>query len=412
MHRRRTSSGLLLASAIAGAQLACAGLPAGLPELPELPELSELPELPDLPDLPELPELPELADLRPSFLPIPLEHDLEKGSALAAAALGERAVGDRFPSEVAQDCEAHAERFTWLAARHDEPEVITAALWAMIGCREQLHPPDARQVAIGRMRHDDPAVVGGALLLAAPLVPELEPGDALVQGVVDVAISEHGMPLRIAALDVLDGRTWSLEPQVSIAFYDALMADTLPSLTAIALERLRFRGVGLTLIDKPRFRAAAMVLAGDIDPGIRGFAALALARLEPEDHEVQGRILGLLDDKHPYTRSAASDALADMGYREAIHELVRRLDDREPNIWRMLPWTRIDGERARLEFVGSRLERVDDAHLRALERLTADLEEPFVYREINLRYKDLDILAATRDAQRWYEANGESIPRR
>lgn len=399
MHRWRTGSGLLLVPVIALAQLACAGLPERLTELTGV-------------QLPDAPRIPDLARLRPSFLPIPLEHDLDKGAALAAAALGERAVGDRFSGEVAGDCEAHAQRFTWLAARHDDPEVITAALWAMLGCREQLHPPDAEQVAIGRMRHEEPSVVGGALLLAAPLVPERAEDSALVQGVVDVAVSEHGMPLRIAALDALDARTWSQEPQVSIAFYDALMADTLPSLTAIALERLRFRGVGLTLIDKPRFRAAAMVLAGDIDPGIRGFAALALARLDPQDDEVRARILGLLDDPHPYTRSAAADALADMGYVEAVHELVARLDDAEPNIWRMLPWTRIDGEVARLEFVGSRLERVDDAYLRALQRLTEELEEPFVYREINLRYKDLDIVAATRDAQRWYEAQAEALPRR
>ncbi len=410
MLRLRSRAGKLGVSLSVGILLACSGLPEELPEgLPgTLPgKLSE-----------KLSEklsalsarLPALAELRPGFLPIPLEHDLDQGDALAAAALGERVQQGRFPRALAEDCAGNAASFSWLAARHDDPEIVAASLWAMDGCRDALHLPDVEQIAIGRLRHPDPGVAGAAVALAAPEVASRAPGSPLVQGVVDVAVSEHAMPIRIAALEVLDARAWGQEPEVSVAFYDALMAESLPSLTATALERLRFRGVGLTLIDKPRFRAAAMVLAADIDPGIRGFSALALARLSPEDAQVRARVLALLDDPHPYTRSAAAEALAETGALSAVHDLVPRLDHAEPNRWRMLPFTSPDGERARMSFVGSHLERVDDAYLRSLVRLTESLEEPFVYREINLRYKDLDILAATRDARGWYEIHGASIP--
>ncbi|MBX2797729.1 MAG: HEAT repeat domain-containing protein [Myxococcales bacterium] len=343
---------------------------------------------------------------------IPLEKDLDESAAMAATALADRVSDARFPDETALDCEAHAERFTWLAARHPSPSVQTASLWAMAGCEEALHAPDAQTVAAAHLQSEHRDLLGGALAVSRLYVAELDEQHPVVQGLVELAVGYGEMPVRIEAVEALDERTWSQEPTVSVAFYDALLADNLPSLTATALQRLQFRGAGLTVSDKPRFQAAAMVLASDIDPGIRGFAALALARLDPRNEDVRGRVLSLLDDRHPYTRSAAAEALADMEYLPAVHELIERIDDQERNVWRMLPFTRLDGDQDRMRFVGSHFERVDDAYLRALERLSSEIEDPYRYREINLRYKHLDIVAATRDAKRWYVETGSYLPRR
>ena len=344
---------------------------------------------------------------------IVLEHDMEDSGALAAAALAQRVSNRRFPAATAADCAAHAGRFTWLAARADDPEVQEASLQAMIGCRGSLHQPDAIAVAAGRMQHsDDVGVLGAALDLAFPWADEVAVESPLIDGLVRAAIEPKHMGVRIEALEVLDERVWSQETRVSVAFYEAMMAEWKPSLTATSLRCLTYRGAGLTAADRWRFLTGAMVLASDIDPGIRGMAALALARIDPDDEDVRARVLSLLDDKHPYTRSAAAEALADMGYLPAVHELVARLDDQEPNLWRMLSFTRPDGRKDRLRFRGSHFERVDDAMLRALERVTADLDEPFVYRDVHLLYKDLDIISATRDARRWYEEFGSQLPRR
>lgn len=345
--------------------------------------------------------------------PIALLHDLDGSAALAAAALANQVHDRRFPTQVILDCESHATRFAWLAARAEEAPTIEASLRAMMSCRGQLSEADVLSVAAGQLfRSDDPGVLAAALDLARPYITDLPVDAPVVAAVIDVAIRHRDMGTRIEALEVLDERVWSQERAVSDAFYEALMAEWKPSLTATALRCLTYRGAGLTAEDRGRYVVASMILASDIDPGIRGFSALALARIAPDDEEVRARVLGLLDDPHPYTRSAAAEALADMGYLPAAHELMTRLQDDERNVWRMLPFHRPNGQPDRLRFAGSHFERVDDAMLRALERLTEELEHPFVYREVSLRYKALDIVAATRDAQRWYAEHGDALSRR
>ena len=345
--------------------------------------------------------------------PLELERDLSDPAALAAAALAEKVQDRQFPAEILADCESHAARFTWLAARSDSTAVVEAALWAMLHCRLELHSPDVVTVVAARLdRETEVGLLGAAIELSIPHVEQADRDAPLIQGLVKVAVEHRDMGVRIAALEALDERVWSAEGLVAQAFYEAVMAEWQPSLTAFALGALTYRSAGFSVQNRQRFLLASMVLASDIDPGIRGYAALALARISPEDEDVQARVLSLLDDKHPYTRSAAAEALADMAYQPAIHELIPRLNDQERNVWRMLPWTRPNGQRSRLRFTGSHFERVDDAFLRSLERLTADLETPFVYREVNLRFKALDIVAATRDAQRWYAEHGEQITKR
>ena len=341
--------------------------------------------------------------------PLPLEQDLSEAGALAAATLTKRITDSRFPEDLIA-CDEHADRFTWLAARAEDREVIAAALYAMEACEQEVHPTDATTVAAHRLFHPDREVVGGALAVAEPRIGPLAVDHPLVSAMVRVAREHDDMGTRIAALEVLDKRVWTQEPTVIDAFYDALMASRLPSLTAMSLEIVTYRSGGLQPADQHRFRVAAMVLAADIDPGIRGYSAYLLARLNPRDEEIQSRLIGLLEDKHAYTRSAAADALSDMGYLPAIHEFMFRLRDAEPNVWRMLPFERPDGTTDRMVFVGSHFERANDAYLRALEHLTSNLETPFVYREIDPRYRDLDILAAGRDALKWYEAHKDTLP--
>jgi hypothetical protein len=347
------------------------------------------------------------------FGPIPLERDLEGPGQMAAAALAARIEGGRYPDEILEACDEHAERLTWLAARHDEGAVLSASLWAMASCADALHPPDARAVAGARLGHEDRGVVGGAMAVAGALLPDLGADDPVIAGLVELASSDRQpLAVRVEALEALDRRPWGQEPAIVGAFVHALHAEGAPVVVATALERLRYRAAGVGEAERPRFVSIVLVLAGDIDPAVRGLAALALARLAPDDEDVRARVLGLLEDDHGYTRSAAAQALADMGYLPAARALVAGLPDDAPNTWQMLAWTRLDGSEDQKRFVGSRFERVDDAWLRALERLTVDLDAPFVYREIDLRYKELDIIAATRDATRWLREHGDAVPER
>jgi hypothetical protein len=342
--------------------------------------------------------------------PIPLAEELAPEEVAAAEEMAVFLVHGLFPSEVAADCEANAHRFTWLAARHPSAEVVAAALIAAAGCAgDDPDAADGDLPVIVASRLGEPGEVRAAALeAAAVVVSDVPPHDPLVARL--AALTSGGEPeVRYEAMEVLDGRPWSQEGHPAVAFLAVLHDNDWPYLVTEALRRLRFRAVGLTRPEP--FVRICSVLAADRDPGIRGRAALALARLAPEDPAVRSLLTAMLDDPHGYTRSAAAEALADAGVAEAIHPMVARIDDSAKNTWDMLPFTRLDGTREVPHHVGSHFERVDDAFLRAIAALSEPMgEDAFVYREVNLRYRDLDIIAATRDAKKWYTANAPAIP--
>lgn len=342
--------------------------------------------------------------------PIPLAEELAPEEVEAAHALAVHLVDGRFPSDVAEDCQANGERFTWLAARHPDPGVVGAALIAAGACAKG--DPAAAEgdlpVVVASRLGEPGAVKAAAIGAAQSVIAEVPAHHPLVARL--AALTSGGPPeLRYEAMQVLDGRAWSDEGQVAVAFLAVLHDNDWPYLVTEGLRRLRYRAVG---IEQPEpFVRICSVLAANRDPGIRGRAALALARLAPEDPQVRGLLLDMLDDPHGYTRAAAAEALADAGVTEAIHALIERIDDSAKSTWDMLPFTRLDGTREVPHHVGSHFERVDDAYLRAIVTLSAPMgEDAFTYREVNLRYRDLDIIAATRDARKWYAAHAEQIP--
>lgn len=341
--------------------------------------------------------------------PLELRNDLEGSAALAAAALAGMEMEGRFPDAILAGCDEHAPRFVWLAARHDEPAVVRAALGGVGACAAAADPVDARAVVAHHLASEDRATAGAAFAASAALVADAPPGDPLLEALVRAATG--GAPaVRYEALLALDERAWAEEPAVVAAYAQALAAEE-PWLVTEALRIVRFRAAGLP--DPGVLRTPALLLARDKDPGIRGRSALLLARLAPDDEEVRATVLALLDDPHPFARASASEALADMAYLPAVHGIVTRLDDPAKTTWDMLPFARLDGTELVQHHTASIFERVDDAHLRALVRLTEPLgDDRFVYRDVNLRYLNLDVVAATRDARRWYDEVRGRIPER
>jgi hypothetical protein len=345
--------------------------------------------------------------------PIRIKKELTPEEVTVAEQLAGRVSGGQLPEEIASDCAAHLGHFVWLAARSPDPGVVIAAMSAAAPCAvaegaDPVHRDDLAQVVARRLSDPDPGVVLAAFSSADELVAPLPPEHPLVVALVSLA-TDRRLEVRYEALLALDRRAWVEEPLVSIAFLHALQASDAPWLVTEVLRRLRYRATGLG--PSPSFRSACLVLTQDLDPGIRGRAALVLARLDPNDEQIRSTLLRMLDDPHGYVRSAVAEALGEVGDPGVIPEIVRRIEDPARNTWDMLPFTRLDGTSEVPHHVGSHFERVDDAYLRALEVLSAPMgEQKFVYREISLRYRDLDIIAATRDAKRWYEANAASIP--
>lgn len=339
---------------------------------------------------------------------VALEGELTGPERDAALALGETVDPGTatFPAEIATDCAAHARAVTWLAARATEPLVRAAALRAVAGCLAEAHPGDVAAVTLGAVGAEDRLELAAGLALAGARLA-LE-DDGTVVGALLPRLADPDPAVRYDALLAVDQRSWGERAEV-VAAVDGILRAPEPWLVTEALRRLRSRASGIP--DPGGLPATLTALLGDIDPGIRGRAALALVRLTPADPALPDRLLGLLHDKHAYTRSVAAEALADLGYLPAAHALVAGLPDPDRNTWDMLAFTRLDGSQEVPRHVGSLYERVDDAFLRALARLTEPLGVgKFVYRDINLRYLSLDLIAATRDAARWYEAHRAALP--
>lgn len=347
----------------------------------------------------------------------PLAHELAGAERDAAVALGDDVADGRFPEaivgtdpeSVMAACAAHGPAFVWLAARDERPGVRAAAATATRGCLAAVDHGDAAVAArIGTASADAPERAA-AYALAGELLAE-EPADADLLATIERAVREGPPADRYEALAALDRYGWGSDPEATAAMEAALRAEQ-PWLVTEALRRLRYRASGVS--DPAGLAAACRALASDVDPGLRGRAALALARLTPDDPEVPGLLVGLLADPHPFTRSAAAEALGDLAYLPAAHDLVSIVDDQAPNTWDHLPFQRLDGSMVVQHHVGSLHERVDDAVLRALEAVTAGLPEAsrFTYREVHPgKWRDLDILAAGRDAKKWYEAHGSELP--
>jgi hypothetical protein len=358
---------------------------------------------------------------------LPLSRELEGEELAAAQALAEGVVDRRFTAEVtgaepegvAAACAAQGPAFVWLAVRDERADVREAAGVALTGCTSAGGLPVERGDAVSAARRlmsgEGPERAAG-LALAGELLGGEEPGGPLRAEV--LALLNTGPPAaRYDALAALDRVEWGADPEVVTAVAGVLAAPE-PWLVTEALRRARFRAAGIA--DPTAIALAARGLRSDIDPGIRGRAALLLVRLPTGDEaagdgaagDLPELVVGMLSDPHPYTRSAAAEALADLGYQPAIHDLVAHLDDESANTWDHLPFQRLDGTMVVQHHVGSLFERVDDAYLRALVRLTEPMgEAAFTYREVHLgKWRDLDIRAAGRDARRWYEEHGGSVP--
>ncbi len=318
----------------------------------------------------------------------------------------DRLVDGALPDD-AVDCERHVVALPWLVATTDDPALGRAALEGMLPCEVSV---EHRQLALlAALSHPDRSFVGAALELAGEHLAEAAVGDPVVQAVAETLVGHEDLGVRYEALEALDRYTWTADPLAAQAMLEALTDDA-PPVVSETLQRARFRAAGIQEVEA-WVATARFAMRAHLDPGIRGRAALLLARLAPDHGGVGREVRGLLADEHPYARSAAAEAVAEMGDLAGVHALLPLVDDEAANGWLMLPWDATSGRKRRQLHVGSHLERVDDAALRALASLTEPMgDEGFTYREIHLKYLELDLISARRDAKAWYEAHLDALP--
>ncbi|MEZ4236264.1 MAG: hypothetical protein R3F59_08910 [Myxococcota bacterium] len=104
--------------------------------------------------------------------PIPLQQEPTPEAIEAARALAAHVVDGRFPSTLAEDCEANGASFVWLAARAEDPEVIAAGLLAAAGCAgDDAGSGDLPMVAAARLGEPGPVRIAALSRPPSPSCP-------------------------------------------------------------------------------------------------------------------------------------------------------------------------------------------------------------------------------------------------
>jgi hypothetical protein len=205
---------------------------------------------------------------------------------------------------------------------------------------------DADYFAVVRYRlvSDDPQIEAAAFEAAREGMAA-EPADpALLALLVDRAYyhpQPEGRVLALVALDKMSSPT----KEVENAFHHALH-DESPALVTFTLKVLGY-SIGWRLPDKPRLERRLLELAVHADPGVRGMAAVVLAKHAPYDERERKRLAGLIAplgaDPHWFVRLCSLAARVQLGDQSVLPALVAMLDDQTKNELRVEDWVQLDG---------------------------------------------------------------------
>lgn len=316
----------------------------------------------------------------------------------------------RFPYELIRD-KANAKAFVHLAATWPDADVVTAALHAMYSSFTSYEKSTDRVVAdedyarAVLMKIQDPngKVQHAALKAAEHSVALDTPHPKVVMALVDLA-AHHAKPEgRHAAIETL-GRVSDLTKNDAwLAPIIKALDATEPWLVSEALYQLKYKMYDVK--DKAVMKAKLEPLLKHADPGVRGYAAEALARLAGFDRTVQADyatlIVPLLDDPNPFTKSAACEAMAYLREKKAFHKIITMVEDTTANTYDIKGWTQLDGTDGYQHHDGSAWSTVGDAALSSIRMFSHETSTKFEYK-IDYKTKEADLKKAAADAKTWY----------
>jgi tRNA A-37 threonylcarbamoyl transferase component Bud32 len=262
---------------------------------------------------------------------------------------------------------------------------------------------DYRMVVRAYLGHPDGATLAQAIKAARYCILDDPPDPETIEKM--VAVHENsGAAGKYAILKQLQFYSgWSKNEKVAKLYIDAL-DNPEPWVVSQALHAWK---IGIfNAPDKEQLLKKFEVLLKYSDPGVRGRAAIAIGNgaYSTEEKEWAGPLLmNLLDDKHPFTRSAAASALGRVKYHKALPKLVTLLDDKEKNTYDIGGWEQLDGTSGSVHHDGSPRSRVDDAVLWSMKFMSRNLKPEFEHTKIDYKTKDKDLDRATQEAKDWYK---------
>jgi HEAT repeat protein len=322
----------------------------------------------------------------------------------------------RFPNEAVRDKD-QAKLFLYLAATSDKPEVIMAALQAMKMAftsseaykKKEYAGKDYGVVIAAHLHSKDPKIEGYALEAAPHAVSGKEPYAPVVDALVEIASTHENASARAEAIDRLRlVRDFQKNQKIGEAFLQALSSDK-PYVVSKALFGLRLRATGLVM--RSKFLDRARSLMKHADPGVRGRAAELAGRLGAGKPQVVEEVVALLKDDHPFTRSAACSALAHMGDLGAVHAIIKLVDDSEKNTYDIRGFQTLTGRPGWVHHDGSAWSRVQDAAIRALERLSMRTETRFKADRVDSKDVEGSLAKNARAAKSWYARVKAKLPK-
>jgi len=361
-------------------------------------------------------EKAEAGPPKPAEDKIAITLKLDAAQQKAADALVGKIKNGRFPNEAVRD-KANAKLFLYLAATSKKPDVIMASLQAMKmaftsseSYKKKEHAgPDYGVVIAAHLKSKDEKIQGYALEAAPHAVSGKSPHQPVVDRLIEIANDHKSAAARAEAIDRLRlVRNFQQDEKIAEAFLKALDNDK-PYVVSKALFGLRLRATGLVMRDK--FLAKARQLLKHADPGVRGRAAELVGRLGAGKEDVAAELEALLEDENPFTRSAATSALAHMGHLSSVRKIIKLVDDTEKNTYDIRDFKTLTGRAGWVHHDGSAWSRVQDAAIRSLERLSMKTKTRFKADRVDSKDVEGSLKKNARAAKNWYAKVKAELPK-
>ena len=340
---------------------------------------------------------------------IPISYTLDEAQRATADELLSRMKNDRF--KYADLKQENAKIFLALAAESPGDTLrAPAALHAISSTwthykktkDKEIVNEDYRMVVRAYLEHPDGPTLAQAIEAAQYCLMDDPPDPETIEKMITVyeRSKANGKYAILNKFWQLKG--WSKNEKVSKLYVDAL--DN-PEPWVVSQALFRWSSGIFTATDREQLLKKFETLLKHSDPGVRGRAAIAMgkgARSNEEKAWASPLLMTLLDDKHPFTRSAAASALGSVKYHKALPKLVTLLDDKEKNTYDIGGWEQLDGTSGSVHHDGSPWSRVDDAVLWSMKFMSWNLKPKFEHTKIGYKTKDKDLDKATQEAKDWY----------
>lgn len=258
--------------------------------------------------------------------------------------------------------------FVYLAAQSDDVNVMAAGLDAMgYSFDARTVDDDYKKVVRARLTSTQGPVLDRAIYAAKHATGGKE-GDAETIDLLHKIMSSHHSP--VARYEATQSFVY-----ITDAAKNNKLIDTLYDLMSHDNNAV-VSGALFALASRPFFshkKAEVLNKAIELfkhkDPGVRGRAIYLAKRIPDDKKKVGAAIAPMLDDAHPFVKSRAADALADLKHYESIDKIVALLDDKTKNTY-AIDYTRLSGKQGRVIHDGSNYSRVDDAMIWAIRDFT------------------------------------------